>query len=187
MDIILNIGDITIDEHVVASISNATRQIIEHGTYINPDGDDVYIDDAQEHARANSVVYPPHHVIPPPRGKYPEVYAFVHNQTTLTVAHERHKLGYRVAMVNCATLADPFMSSSKFLRESIIRSSSLTYCIEGAVMDKSAKEALYDDTIVVTPQVPIFRTHEGDLLRAPWHADVVTAAPIHAVEVPFCA
>ena len=175
--------DLHIDEHVVASITNATKQIIEHGAYINADGDDVYIEDAQEQARSATIVYFPKDVIPAARAKYPELYAFVHNQTTLAVAHERQKLGYRVAIVNCSILSDPFVTSARFYRESIIRSSSLSYCIDGVGLGSALWDEFRDDTIVVTTQVPIFRTHEGDLLRAPWSADIVTAAPVHTVGV----
>ena len=168
-----------IDEQVVASITNATKQIIEHGVYINADGDDVYIEDAQHHARTGTTVFKPTDAIPATRAKYPELYSFVHNQTTLAVAHERHKLGYRVAIVNCSTLTDPFLTASRFYRESVIRSSSLAYCIDGVSFGSAQWDEFRDDTIVVTSQVPIFRTHEGDLLRAPWNADIVTAAPVH--------
>lgn len=175
--------DLNIDDHVVISLSNATKQIIDHGAYINAEGEDVYIEDAQEQARARTLTYTPHQVIPPPRAKYPELHAFVHNQTTLAVAHERHKLGYRVAIVNCSTLTDPLSSSPALYRESIIRSSSLAYCLEGAAQGQDIRDEFRDDTIVISSQVPIFRTHEGDLLRAPWSADVVTAAPVHAIDV----
>jgi uncharacterized protein (TIGR02452 family) len=175
--------ELHIDDHVVASLSNATKQIITHGAYINADGEDVYIEDTQELARANTIIYTPHQVIPTARAKYPELYGFVHNQTTLTVAHERYKLGYRVALINCSTFIDSLTTSPLLYRESILRSSSLLYCFDGAPFAIDARDEFRDDTIVVTPQVPIFRSHEGDLLRSPWHADIVTAAPVHAVNV----
>jgi uncharacterized protein (TIGR02452 family) len=175
--------ELYIDEHVVVALENATKQIITHGAYINADGEDVYIEDEQEFARANTIVYTPHHVIPSARPKYPESYGFVHNQTTLTVAHERHKLGYRVVLINCSTVTDTLTTSPQVYPESILRSSSLLYCLEGGPFDSDTLDEFRDDTIVVTPQVPIFRNHEGNLLRSPWHADIVTAAPVHALDV----
>ena len=175
--------DLYIDEHVVTSLSNATKQIIDHGAYINAEGEDVYIEDAQERARTNTILYTPHQVIPPPRAKYPELHTFVHNQTTLAVAHERHKLGYRVALVNCSTLIEPLRTSPERYSESIIRSSSLAYCLEAAAQGSDIRDEFRDDTIVISAQVPIFRTHEGDLLRAPWSADIVTATPVYAIGV----
>ncbi len=179
--------ELHIDEHVVMALGNATKQIITHGAYINADGEDVYLEDDQELARANTIVYTPHQMIPAARAKYPVLYGFVHNQTTLTVAHERYKLGYRVVLLNCSTLADTLTTSPQLYRESILRSSSLLYCIEGAPLLADARDAFRDDTIVVSPEVPIFRSHEGDLLRSPWHADIVTAAPVHAVDVQLYA
>ena len=136
--------ELYIDEHVVVALENATKQIITHGAYINADGEDVYIEDEQEFARANTIVYTPHHVIPSARPKYPESYGFVHNQTTLTVAHERHKLGYRVVLINCSTVTDTLTTSPQVYPESILRSSSLLYCLEGGPFDSDALDEFRD-------------------------------------------
>jgi uncharacterized protein (TIGR02452 family) len=41
----------------------------------------------------------------------------------------------------------------------------------------------YDDTVIVTPHVPVFRGHEGDLLETPLHYAMISAAAVHATNV----
>jgi hypothetical protein len=173
--------ELHLDPQVVGALSSATRQIICHGAYINADGEDVYLEDDQEHSRQNTVVYTPHQVVPAVRAKYPVLHSFVHNHTTLTVAHERAKLGYRVAIVHCGAVGRLGLESDERCSESVHRSSSMAYTLDSIALDSGMLPQYRDDTIVVLPQVPVFRTHDGDLLRAPWHADIVTAAPIETV------
>lgn len=173
--------ELHLEPQVVTALHNATRQIICHGAYINADGEDVYLEDAQEHSRQNTIVYTPHQVMPVARAKYPIVHTFVHNQTTLSVAHERSKHGYRVAVVHCGAVDRLGLAPEPRCAESLHRSSSLAYSIDTIALGSGMLPQYQDETIVVVPQVPVFRAHDGDLLRAPWHADVITAAPIDTI------
>ena len=177
--------DLFLDDQVCAAIDNATRQIVCHGAYINADGEDVYLEDAQERARQQTIVYTPHQLVPQTRPKYPAVHCYVYNQTTLTVAHERTKLGYRTAIVHCGSVNSAGLAVHAGCRESVHRSSSLSYCLDGLALGSGRLPNYRDDTIVVAPQVPVFRGHDGDLLRSPWYADVVTTPPIETIPAPL--
>jgi uncharacterized protein (TIGR02452 family) len=122
----------------------------------------------------------------PAKPKYAQVVTYVHNQTALTVAHARQRRGYRVAILN---FADPTNLGSGWLQgrhsqeASLARASALVPCLQSHHWyhdPRHLTNPFYDDTVIVAPQVPVFRGHEGDLLDQPWLANMISAAPVHA-------
>lgn len=183
----LDIAPITPDEFVMApivsnKIHQATQTIVRRGGYTNPEGVDVSIQGLQENARQQGRTYAADHAISVPSGRYTHTHAYVYNQSTLTIAHARVRQGYRVAVLNYAN--PPGANRRRLTRhvvqeESLARSSSMRYCMP--THEWRVDTPFYDDVVVVTPMVPVFREHGGDLLSEPWQCGIVHAL---AVDVP---
>lgn len=184
----LTVAPITPDEHMIApvvtnKIRHATQTIITRGVYTNPDGVDISIADLQDRARAQQRTYATTQAIDSVGGRYSQTQLYVYNQTVLTIARERVRQGYRVAMLHF--VIPPSRTQTNIARptqsDSLMRSTSLAHCIDTSVWTTTSP--FYDDTVIVTPQVPVFRDHSGDLLSAPWQGGVVHAVAVDAHEV----
>lgn len=76
-----------------------------------------------------------------------------------------------VAALNFASATHPgggFLSGARAQEESIARSSGLFACLEGREMyswHRSRLDAMYSDWIIYSPDVPVFRTDDGELLE----------------------
>lgn len=196
----LTVAPITPDEFVIApavmrNIRHATQTILARGTYTNPDGVDISIDALQASARTKQRRYDATQPIDVTGGRYGHSQLYVYNQTALTIARERVRQGYRVAMLHFVN--PPYLQSANSVRpsqaDSLMWSSSLAYCLQD--VEWQGVSPFYDDTVVVTPQMPFFRDHGGDLLSEPWRSSVVhavaidahavrTQMPEHTAEVP---
>jgi len=186
----LQLPEVTKEEFVIkrnaaVMIARATQQILKRGTYTTESGSEHDIRVLIDSARTQTVIYPPALVMPRPREKYKQLVSYVHNQTTLTVAHARQKRGYRVAILNFTqptSLGNGWMNGRNAQEASLVRSSGLMSCLRDVAWYGDASHQVnpfYDDTVIVSPHVPFIRTHDGDLLEQPWMAHVVSAAPIH--------
>lgn len=169
-----------------ARLGKATKDIVERGWYFNESEQLVDIAAARDAAKLDQVAYRPGQPIAMPPVRHAQFHTAVFNQTTLTVAQARHQQGHRVALLNFASPISPgggWLHGSRAQEESLARASALVHCLSDDIWYGDARHArnpFYDDTVIVTPKVPIFRQHEGDLLATPWQADVLTAAAVHA-------
>lgn len=165
---------------VMRNIHHATHTILMRGGYTNPEGIDISIDGLQAHARAQQQTYSATQSIDVRGGRYTQAHLYVYNQTALTIARERVRQGYRVAILHFVN--PPFQRNPSMVRpsqqDSLMWSSSLAYCLQDVVWPSTTP--FYDDTVVVTPQMPFFRDHGGDLLSEPWQGSLVHAVAIDA-------
>jgi uncharacterized protein (TIGR02452 family) len=113
----------------------------------------------------------------------------MHNQTTLAVAEERVAQGYRVAILNFASATSPgggWLDGARAQEESLARSSTLVHALRDDDMyqnETHLRNPFYDDTVIVTLDVPFFRHHNGQFLDSPWQGDVITSAAVMAKAV----
>jgi uncharacterized protein (TIGR02452 family) len=169
-----------------ARLGRATKDIVERGWYFNEFERQVDIAAARDDAKLDQVAYRPGQPIAMRPIRHAQFHTAVFNQPTLTVAHARHLQGHRVALLNFASPITPgggWLRGSRAQEESLARASALAHCLSDDIWyydSRHARNPFYDDTVIVTPQVPFFRQHEGDLLATPWQADVLTAAAVHA-------
>ncbi|MEY2844661.1 MAG: hypothetical protein RL076_207 [Chloroflexota bacterium] len=177
--------EFVIKRNAAVMIARATKQIVERGNYTTESGSEHDIRAQLDLARAQTVVFSPMQAIPAPREKYKQLVTYVHNQTTLTVAHARQKRGYRVAILNFTqptTLGGGWLNGRNAQEASLFRSSGLLSCLRNVPWYGDPVHAVnpfYDDTTIVSPNVPIIRAHDGDLLEQPWSAHFISATPIH--------
>src|SRR5208283_3500713 len=95
----------------------------------------------------------------------------------------------RPAVLNFASATQPgggFLSGSRAQEESLARSSGLYACLSGNPMyefHRTRRDAMYTDYFVYSPDVPVFRTDEGNLLEQPWRCSFITAPAVNAKAV----
>lgn len=187
----LNLPALSKDEfmlkrHAAIMVGRATQQIVERGNYMTESGSEHDITAQLASAQLRTNAYDAAYQFVPPRAKYTQALTYVHNQTTLTVAHARQRRGYQVAVLNFTNptnLGNGWLQGRNSQEASLVRASGLIACLQTQSWYRNPDHHVnpfYDDTVIVSPHVPIFRGHDGDLLEQPWTANIVSAAPVHA-------
>lgn len=167
-------------------LGRATHDIVARGWYVNESERRVDIAAARDAAKLDQVAYRPGQPIAMRPVRHAQFHTAVFNQPTLAVAQARHQQGHRVALLNFASPTSPgggWLLGSRSQEAALARASALAHCLSDDAWygdPRHARNPFYDDTVIVTPRVPFFRNHEGDLLATPWQADVLTAAAVHA-------
>jgi uncharacterized protein (TIGR02452 family) len=163
------------------------------GKYVGPAGE---VDITEQIAAAvkKTRYYPhEHYHMPGYRGPHQTLFE-VTNETTLS-AHRRHQAkGHNVVSLNFASATHPgggFLSGARAQEEYLCRSSALYLTLKDWPMygyHRAKGGCLYSDAMIYSPEVPVFRDDEHDLLPSPYHASFITsAAPLakHASPTEF--
>ena len=182
----LTLDELLMPPPVAASTGLATLDITEQGWYTNVHGEQVDIRAQRDAAKNGTVAFRPG--VTPPVGapRHTHVRTFINNQTTLAVAEARAAEGYRVAILNFASATSPgggWLDGARAQEESLARSSTLVHALRDDPMYQDPahhRNPFYDDTVIVTPDVPFFRHHNGQFLDTPWQGDVITSAAVQA-------
>lgn len=109
----------------------------------------------------------------------------VENDTVLRVGH-RLTCDGPTAALNFASPSHPgggFLHGALAQEEGIARSSGLYACLEDQPMypyHRGRLDAMSSHYVVHSPQVPVFRTDEGDLLDEPWLMSIITSPAANA-------
>ena len=181
-----------------AQIARETLDIIEKGYYLNSNGEKNNINRAVKEAIENSVLYTPD-VFPKIEDKIKKIReeekeqkkmeVVVNNETTLQAAERLvREEGYKnTVCLNFASGTNPgggFLQGSGAQEESLARSSALYPTI--AQMDEMYQKnrdyvsALYKEYMIYSPQVPVFRRDNGQLLNEPYKVSFITAPAVNA-------
>ena len=181
--------DFLMEPDAAKMVGQATQQIITRGSYLTESGTEHEISADLAFARAQTITYAPDLPIPPGKAKYTQAMTYVHKQTALMVAQARQRRGYRVAILNFTNprdLGGGWLHGVPSQEASLARSSGLIHCLIDHPWYRNRSHRInpfYDDTVIVTPNVPIFRGHEGDLLETPIRHTIISAAAVHASNV----
>lgn len=113
----------------------------------------------------------------------------VTNETTLS-AHLRHQAkGLDVVSLNFASATHPgggFLSGARAQEEYLCRSSALYLTFRDCPMYRYHREkgnCLYSDAMIYSPDVPVFRGDDHELLASPYPASFITSAAPLATHV----
>ena len=111
--------------------------------------------------------------------------------TTLDAARTLFERGRKPAALNFANATVPgggFLGGALAQEESLCRASGLYACLLGNPMyayHAARDDHLYTDTVIYSPDVPVFRGEDGRLLDSPWPCAFLTAAaPFASLHVP---
>ena len=181
-----------------AQVARETLAILEAGGYTAPSGREVSIRAGLAAARSGSVLYAParfeevsrrrDQVLRGLDGRPPAAFEVV-NETTLRAARRLLRDGEdaRVLALNFASARHPgggFLGGSQAQEESLARASGLYACLaplaEMYEANRQHRSCLYTDHMIYSPDVPVFRDDEDDLLEDPYPVSFVTAPAVNA-------
>ncbi len=169
------------------AIAAATRQICKDGLYETPGRQLVSIEEALTRAVNDTREHPPTDPLEPGnQGPHPasNTRFEVTTETTLEAARRLTDAGtHRVGALNFASARNPgggFDEGAKAQEEDLAYASGLVACLEGREMyrahaDRQGPKHMYQDYLIHSPAVPIFRDDRtGELLEAFWSCGVFT-------------
>jgi uncharacterized protein (TIGR02452 family) len=169
-----------------ADLGRETLRILNAGRYTNPAGTVVEIADLVERSVAGTCSYPPDATLPRSLLGEKQTHIEVANESTLAAAFRLVHQGYRPVALNFASAKHPgggFLGGALAQEESLARSSGLYACIQGNPMydfHKAQGDAMYSAYAIYSPDVPVFRDDEGNLLDQPYLCSFITAPAANA-------
>lgn len=173
-----------IDRDLAARLGRETVEILQAGAYTAPSGRYVDLRPAVERAVTATVEHPPDDELPDVRPRASATRITVENRSVLGVGRSLAAHG-PVAALNFASATHPgggFLSGARAQEEAIARSSALFAAINGRRMyghHRQQADAMHSDWAIYSPDVPVFRTDEGELLEEPWTLSIVTCAAVN--------
>lgn len=174
---------LAIQRHVAADLGREADVIIERGTYRSAGGREVSIRHGLTRAIRETVYYPPDWTIDVPPSRSFETNLEVRNESTLAAARRLIAADLGPAVLNFASGTHPgggYNSGSRAQEESLARSSALVACLNGAPefyeLHNRRTDPLFTDAMIYSRDVPFFRGCDHQLLDAPYHLSVITAA-----------
>ncbi|MCI0456238.1 MAG: TIGR02452 family protein [Gemmataceae bacterium] len=171
------------------TLARQTVEIGQRGSYALPDGRSVEIGPLVQSCLAATRFYPPEQpeqlrqevlACPAP---HPATVIEVRNETTLAgIARLLAEGCGPVAALNFASAKNPgggFLNGSQAQEESLARSSALYASLlrapEYYERHRASPSCLYSDSMILSPNCPIFRADEGELLEQPLAATFITS------------
>jgi uncharacterized protein (TIGR02452 family) len=174
-----------------ARIAAETLAILDTGRYRSANGREIELGDAIRAAVARTALYRPEDAAAL-RSKADEILRQRQHPTRIDVCNECtfsaarrlvQQVGAgRVAALNFASARNPgggFLSGSQAQEEALARASALYPCLlsQPAYYDANRRGAspLYTDHMIVSPNVPVFRDDDDQLIAEPWEVTIITA------------
>ncbi len=172
-----------------------TLDIMEKGFYVNQKGAKVEIRQSLEKALQNSVLYRPEMFAAlfaernsiSEKTKTPPLFEIV-NETTLQAAKHLKDNGFaKVLALNFASAKNPgggFTNGAQAQEESLARSSGLYPTLvrhwDMYEINRGTESCLYTDHMIYSPEVPVFRNDEDNLLDNPYMVSFITSPAVNA-------
>lgn len=178
-----------------ATLGQHTVRVLDEGSYKLPSGQTVELRAAIHACVAATSFWTPEalseleaQALARPQGSLARLE--VASETTLEGARRLlASHGGRVAVLNFASARNPgggFLGGSQAQEESLARSSALYASLTCATAQpyyahhRGERSALYSDRMIVSPDCPVFRSDDGELLDAPYRVDIITSAAPNA-------
>lgn len=172
------------------SVARETVEIIEGGFYKNRDGNVVTIADQMARALAGTRLYRPddfpEEIAPSGAGQTATIEVTGETALEATARLVREE-SLAPLCLNFASAKNPgggFLKGSQAQEESLARSSGLypTLLRKREMYDyhRAQETCLYSDHMIYSPDVPVFRNDDGDLLDAPYPVTFLTSPAVNA-------
>jgi uncharacterized protein (TIGR02452 family) len=158
-------------------------RIVADGAYTTADGTAVVVGPALEAAMAGTVSHPPDARIPPPPPRSGDRTRFeVTTEGSLQAARRLHLSGAgRIAVLNFASARNPgggYLGGARAQEEDLCRHSLLYPCLLRAPdyyeAHRASRDLLYSDRVIWSPDVPVHRGQDGELLAEPYPVSFLT-------------
>lgn len=167
------------------TIALETLEFIKQGHYNLPDGQKVDLHTSVQYALEHSRLYPPGVSPDVVQGSAFETKIEVLNCTSLEACSQLK--GLNPMCLNFASAKNAgggFLGGSSAQEESLARSSALYPTLlqheEYYKSNRAFDSCFYQDYMIYSPQVPVFRSDEGELLDAPELVSFITAPAVNA-------
>jgi uncharacterized protein (TIGR02452 family) len=163
--------------------------IQERGFYQTESGKNIDISAAVKKASKDTVTYTPQMSLPTSAAGNKDTIIQVRNTTTLDAAQDLIKIGSNPAALNMASATSPgggFLHGARAQEEYLARSSGLYVCLHGNPMydqERFDNDHFYDDYVIYSPDVPVFRDDNGKLLETPYNCTIITSPAVMASAV----
>ena len=168
-----------------AAIAQDTLEILRAGHYQNRAGQTVHPTHLLDAARQGMPTYPPDEPLPKfTATEKPTAFA-VGNDTTLEAARKLVAEGLRPVALNFASARHPgggFLGGARAQEESLCRASGLYPCINGNAMYRDhahTSGGFYTNYAIYSPDVPVIKDDEGNLLDTPYLCSFVTSPAVN--------
>jgi len=181
--------DPKIPRELANKLGREAMQIIELGLYATPTSRPVDLAADIASAVARTTHLPPDHRHTFPRAGDHATVVEVTEATSLTAAFRHHELGLRTVVLNFASPTVPgggFLAGERAQEEYHCRSSALFACqLDGPMYAFHLQQAnaLRSDAMIYSPDVPVFRGDDHQLLEQPFKVAFISAAACDAREV----
>lgn len=177
-----------------ARIAWETVDILNNGSYTNPGGKEVVIEESLQYAADHSVLYRPEdfeQVFMERDRKAPHYDCSIEvtGESTFAAAYRlvvKEKLD-NVCCLNFASAKNPgggFLSGAHAQEEALARASGLYRCLEPQremyQTNRNCGTCLYTDNMIYSPLVPVFRNDRDALLDDYYTVSVITAPAVNA-------
>lgn len=168
-----------------AAIARDTLDIIAEGRYENRRGEAVHVTHLVEAARDGTRTYPPDEQLPPFVPSRTTTAFETVNDTTLEAARKLVGEGFRPVALNFASARHPgggFLGGARAQEESLCRASGLYACINGNPMYRDHAHTgggFYTNYAIYSPDVPVLKDDEGELLDDPYLCAFVTSPAVN--------
>lgn len=169
-----------------AELGRQTTEILAHGYYLTASGTRVDIEEQVEASVRGTVSYPPDQMVQVTMKQSGPKLVDVMNETTLEAAKKMIEFGFKPAVLNFASATSPgggFLTGARAQEEYLARSSALWACIRENAMysyHRERKDPFYSDYVIYSPDVPVFRDDDGELLEIPYPCSMITSPAVHA-------
>ncbi|MEP0266396.1 TIGR02452 family protein [Dokdonia sp.] len=168
-----------------------TLAITEQGFYLNTNQERVDIKEIQQNAVSNTVFYTSENldntlesiVLEP---NYETIFEVVEETTIQGILRNISEGNTNPMCLNFASAKNPgggFFNGAQAQEESIARSSGLYPCQMSAFdfyeTHRAMKSCMYTDGMIYSPEVPIIRKDNGELLDTPVLSSIITSAAVN--------
>jgi uncharacterized protein (TIGR02452 family) len=179
--------ELNVSRDVAGMLGQSAVKSAQAGFYVTKDGQTVIWRDAVQTACAAKLSLAPDAVLPDgKRAVFTETKVQITNETTLGASHRFMKCGLRPLALNFANGIHPgggFLNGAKAQEEVLCRSSALYQTIVGDSMYRAHRQRELPDSTdwaIYSPDVPVFRTDDGNELSTPWPLSFITCAAPYA-------
>jgi uncharacterized protein (TIGR02452 family) len=186
-------AQLQLDRRLATQLAAQTVEILEAGSYRTRVGVQVSIAEPVSAAVARARTIGADEVLPPvPPASFPTTTVRVRNTTSLAAAWGLAQSGRAPLVLNLANGITPgggFRTGSRAQEEYLCRGTALYPTLVGQRMyadHRARSDYESSDAAILSPDVPVFRDDDAELLGEPWRCHIVSmAAPVaHRVGQP---
>ena len=178
-----------ISRELAKALGEEIVEILKSGRYVAASGKQVNVQWEVQEAVRKTVSYPPEEKLPAIAPRLGPTLVEVINETTLTLVENLISRGFEPVALNFASATSPgggFLSGARAQEEYLARSSALWACLRSNAMysyHKARKDPFYSDYVIYSPDVPVLRNDDGELLEDPCVCSIITCPAVNASAV----